>query len=232
MHQLRPLASQTEIRSHLARFLFKGDDVFKPVSGLSGGEKCRVALSKLFLEGANLLFLDEPTNHLDIDGRTALEGALREYTGTVMAVSHDRAFLNGFAKRIFHLHDGTADEYLGNFDDFHARQMEAGAGADGAGDGPSSGAAQHEARKAERRARDRERRQREKKARRAEAIEREIAELEVRLDELVSAMAVPDLPSAELQSITGQHREADEAKKALYDEWERLVHELHEDEDE
>lgn len=111
-----PDMTNTEIRSHLAAFLFTGEDVFKLVGDLSGGEKARVSLLKLMLSNANLLFLDEPTNHLDVTSREVLESALRSYTGTVLYVSHDRYFINRTADRILDLTGHTLLNYIGNYD--------------------------------------------------------------------------------------------------------------------
>ena len=100
----------------LAAFLFTGDDVFKRISDLSGGERGRVSLAKLMLSEANFLILDEPTNHLDIVSKEVLEQALNRYTGTVFFVSHDRYFINTVATRILDLADETLTNYIGNYD--------------------------------------------------------------------------------------------------------------------
>lgn len=113
-----PTLTQTRIRTVLAAFLFTGDDVFKQIRDLSGGERGRVALAKLMLSSANLLILDEPTNHLDITSKEILENALCHYTGTVLYVSHDRYFINRTATRILHLTNRHIDEYKGNYDYF------------------------------------------------------------------------------------------------------------------
>ncbi len=109
---------QTEVRGALGMFLFSGDDVLMPISTLSGGEKGRVALTKLMLHQDNLLLLDEPTNHLDMDSREVLEQALEEFPGTILAISHDRYFINRFANRVAVLEEGGVREYLGNYDDY------------------------------------------------------------------------------------------------------------------
>ena len=109
---------QTEIRGALGLFLFTGDDVLMPIDTLSGGEKGRVALTKLMLRKDNLLLLDEPTNHLDMDSREVLEQALQDFPGTILAISHDRYFINRFAEKVLVLQDGHIDEYLGNYDDY------------------------------------------------------------------------------------------------------------------
>ncbi len=111
-----PRLTDTQIRCALAGFLFYGDDVFKEISTLSGGERARVALLKMMLSGHNLLLLDEPTNHLDIKSREALEEALLSYDGTVFAISHDRYFINKIATRIYALKDTGMDLFEGNFD--------------------------------------------------------------------------------------------------------------------
>ena len=111
-----PTLTNTEIRNMLAAFLFTGDDVFKRISDLSGGERGRVSLAKLMLSEANFLILDEPTNHLDILSKEILEQALNRYTGTVFYVSHDRYFINQTATRILELTGNTLVNYIGNYD--------------------------------------------------------------------------------------------------------------------
>ncbi|MBQ6874037.1 MAG: ABC-F family ATP-binding cassette domain-containing protein [Clostridia bacterium] len=108
--------TESSVRTALGSFLFKGDDVFKKVGDLSGGEKARVAMLKLMLKGANLLLLDEPTNHLDIKSREALENALLNYDGTMLIVSHDRYLINKLATRIFRMTDNGIKVYNGNYD--------------------------------------------------------------------------------------------------------------------
>ena len=111
-----PNMTQTEVRSALASFLFKGDEVFKPLSKMSGGERARVSLLKLMLKGSNFLLLDEPTNHLDASSREELEKTLLDYSGTMLIVSHDRYFINKIADRILLLTSNGVKEYLGNYD--------------------------------------------------------------------------------------------------------------------
>jgi len=113
-----PELTQTDVRNALALFLFQGDDVFKDIRALSGGELARVELTKLLLQKVNFLIMDEPTNHLDIASREALESALYDYDGTMLMVSHDRYFINKLADRILYLtHDGIA-AFDGNYDDY------------------------------------------------------------------------------------------------------------------
>lgn len=111
-----PQMKQTAIRNALAAFLFKGDDVFKLLKELSGGERARIALLKLMLGGHNLLLLDEPTNHLDAFSREELENTLLDYSGTMLIVSHDRYFINKLSTRILELNKNGVTEYLGNYD--------------------------------------------------------------------------------------------------------------------
>ncbi|MDU1413872.1 MAG: ABC-F family ATP-binding cassette domain-containing protein [Clostridium sp.] len=110
-----PEMTTTEIRCALAAFLFTGDDVFKKISTLSGGEKCRINLLKLMLSKSNFLLLDEPTNHLDIVSREALEEAILGYDGTILLISHDRYFLNKIINKIYELNEDGIKEYLGNY---------------------------------------------------------------------------------------------------------------------
>jgi len=109
-------------RNFLGRFRFTGDDGFKKVKGLSGGERNRLTLAKMMLRPRNLLALDEPTNHLDIPAREVLEDALDEYEGTIIVVSHDRYFLDRVVTKIVHVHDGRAEEHVGNYSDWKARE--------------------------------------------------------------------------------------------------------------
>ena len=119
-----PKLTNTEIRNLLAAFLFTGDDVFKKIASLSGGERGRVSLAKLMLSEANFLILDEPTNHLDIMSKEILEEALRNYTGTVLYVSHDRYFINRTATRILELTNQSMVNYIGNYDYYMEKREE------------------------------------------------------------------------------------------------------------
>jgi ATP-binding cassette subfamily F protein 3 len=128
IHDVMPLWSNTEVRNLLARFLFTGDEVFKPIHVLSGGEKSKLALARLMLSGANTLLLDEPTNHMDIPAKEALAEALKEFEGTVLCISHDRAFIQALATHIWEFHEGRLIPYAGDYDyyrfkrkDMHAR---------------------------------------------------------------------------------------------------------------
>lgn len=117
-----PRMEQADVRGALGMFLFTGDDVFQPLSTLSGGEKGRVALTALMLRHDNVLILDEPTNHLDMDSREVLENALDDFEGTIITVSHDRYFINRIANRIIEMQPEGVTEYLGNYDDYVERK--------------------------------------------------------------------------------------------------------------
>ncbi len=131
--QVQPRLSQTQVRSLLGSFQFRGDEVFQPIGTLSGGERGRVALCKLLLTRSNLLLLDEPTNHLDMGARQALEEALANYTGTLLTVSHDRYFINRVANRVLVLEEDGLTGYLGNYDSYLEQRRRAQAGEADAG---------------------------------------------------------------------------------------------------
>lgn len=120
----RPDSSQEELRNFLARFLFTGDDVFKRVSDLSGGEQSRILLANLLLENANVLLMDEPTNHLDIASREALESALQKYSATILIITHDRYLLDKLATKILIFEDGTANFWDGTYSEYQLYKSE------------------------------------------------------------------------------------------------------------
>lgn len=124
IHNQCPNWTQTQVRNLLAGFLFTGEDVFKPVSVLSGGEKSRLAMAKLMLAAPNTLLLDEPTNHLDIPAKEVLEDAFRLYDGTMLCISHDRYFIQQLATDIWELYDGHLIHYMGGYDDYLASRDE------------------------------------------------------------------------------------------------------------
>lgn len=119
-----PHIEEARIRTVLGNFLFSGEDVFKKISSLSGGEKARVSLAKLMLQNANMLILDEPTNHLDLYSKEVLEAALMDYEGTLLFISHDRYFLNKMAERVLELAEDGITAYLGNYDDYLGKKLE------------------------------------------------------------------------------------------------------------
>ena len=124
VHDFLPKLDNTTIRCALARFLFKGEDVFKEISTLSGGERARVSLVKLMLSKANFLLLDEPTNHLDIASKEALESALSEYKGTLLIISHDRYFINKLADKIYELTPDGEKVYDGGYDYYMEKRQQ------------------------------------------------------------------------------------------------------------
>jgi ATP-binding cassette, subfamily F, member 3 len=119
--EIKPEYNEGQVRAYLARFLFRGDDVFRTIDSFSGGEQSRLALARLIATAPNFLVLDEPTNHLDIPSREALELALAEYDGTILCVSHDRYFLDHFAEKIFALENGAVKIYLGDFSEYREK---------------------------------------------------------------------------------------------------------------
>ena len=176
---------QTEVRGALGLFLFTGDDVLMPISTLSGGEKGRVALTKLMLKKDNVLLLDEPTNHLDMDSREVLEDALETFPGTILAISHDRYFINRFATKVCVLEAGGVKEYLGNYDDYFEkinRQQ--------APDSENAGMTKTAMDKEKRKSREEEKRIREKKNAIA-AAEKAIATAEEEAAEMEAQLADP-----------------------------------------
>ncbi|MBQ8159506.1 MAG: ABC-F family ATP-binding cassette domain-containing protein [Clostridia bacterium] len=209
---------QTEVRGALGMFLFTGDDVLMPISTLSGGEKGRVALTKLMLHQDNLLLLDEPTNHLDMDSREVLEKALEDFPGTILAISHDRYFINRFATRVAVLEDGQIREYLGNYDDYLEkinRQM--------APDGTGNVVTKTQLDKEKKKTREEMQRQKARQTalRDAEAAvakaEKEAAELEARLSD-------PDIwqDPEKAQEISRDYQKKKDEILALYETWEQL----------
>ena len=185
-----PQMEQSDLRSVLGCFLFTGDDVFQPIHTLSGGEKGRVALTRLMLEKDNFLLLDEPTNHLDMDSREVLEGALDDFPGTILAVSHDRYFINRIATRIIEMRPDGVSFYLGNYDDYLEKKRREAEGIEERAPGVTRTALEKE-KKRDRQAREADKQE---KARIA-AIEKEIADLEQRVADLEAQSALPEVYS-------------------------------------
>src|SRR5258708_10349556 len=125
LDEIRQVSTLSEegARTFLGRFLFSGDDVFKPIGALSGGERSRIALAKLTLRGSNLLILDEPTNHLDLQSRQFLEEVLGEFEGTLLFVSHDRYFIDSLATKVWVIEDGVLIPYMGNYTEYRTRKQ-------------------------------------------------------------------------------------------------------------
>ena len=213
---LHPYMNQTQVRSALAVFLFKGEDVYKPVKGLSGGERARVLLLKLMLSKANLLILDEPTNHLDIGSCEALEDALMGYDGTLLVVSHDRYLINKLADKIYYLEPDGTTLYLGNYDAYlEARQKKETAKA----------AVQESVQKPNAYKLKKERAAEIRKKKSALArCEREVEEAELEIEELNAKLLDPAVASDYEQTleITNQIAACKERSDALMNEWTAL----------
>ena len=218
-----PNLTETEIRSTLALFLFRGDDIEKEVRVLSGGERARLTLAKLILSRMNLLILDEPTNHLDIESREALETALREFDGTIIAVSHDRYFTRQLATRFLDLGDGGRD-FHGGYDDYMQwRENRAAEGLPVSPDLAAALAVEKTAKEeyAERKKSGAEKRRLEK--RKAE-VERDIAKTEKKIaeiDDLLFGEAATDYVRA--AALTDEKTVAEDRLLQLYEEYEELT---------
>ena len=224
-----PTLTETEIRNMLAAFLFTGDDVFKEISALSGGERGRVSLAKLMLSEANFLILDEPTNHLDIASKEILEEALNSYTGTVLYVSHDRYFINQTATRILDLTNQSVVNYIGDYDYYLEKKEEltaaysntsrlennsSSAAFDLASDSKLSWQEQKEAQAKER-----------KRANEFKKTEERIGVLEDRSAEIDILMSQEEVytNSVKCQELAKERAEIDTELETLYEKWEELA---------
>ena len=220
-----PTLTETEIRNMLAAFLFTGDDVFKLISALSGGERGRVSLAKLMLSEANFLILDEPTNHLDIASKEILEEALNSYTGTVLYVSHDRYFINQTATRILDLTNQAIVNYIGDYDYYLEKREELTEKY-----APAAAQAEAEVKQAsdnklswqqqkEEQARQRKRENELKK------VEARIEELETRDKEIDETMVLPEICTnvAECARLSKEKTAITEELEGLYEKWEELA---------
>ena len=207
-----------QVRGVLALFLLTGDDVFQPISTLSGGEKGRVALAKLMLRKDNLLLLDEPTNHLDMDSREVLEDALEDFDGTIFTVSHDRYFINRVANRVIEMQADGVREYIGNYDDYLEKKRREAAGEEV---DANAGKTRTQIEKEKRKQRLLQESAKALKNRLAK-VEDDIAATEDLIAELEARMADADTykdPDA-AQNVAREHREAQERLESLYEEWE------------
>ena len=222
-----PTLTGTRIRNILAAFLFTGDDVFKLIRDLSGGERGRVSLAKLMLSEANFLILDEPTNHLDITSKEILENALNDYTGTILYVSHDRYFINQTATRIMELTNNRFINYIGNYDYYLAKKEELTAAYTDSTSFDTAQAAEATASEAklswqeqkEEQARLRKRQNELKKT------EERIAFLENRDAELNELLSKEEIytNSVKCQELATEKAKNNEELEALYEKWEELA---------
>lgn len=219
-----PNLDNTKIRSTLAAFLFTGDDVFKRISDLSGGERGRVSLAKLMLSEANFLILDEPTNHLDIVSKEILEQALNRYTGTVFYVSHDRYFINTTATRILDLTGGKLVNYIGNYDYYLEKREALTPVSDAASPVPVKEETVSEAKLDWKQQKEEQARQRKRESD-FKKTETEIFELETRdgeIDELLTREEVYT-NVAECLKLHKEKEEISERLEILYEKWEALA---------
>lgn len=215
-----PKMTQTQVRTSLGAFLFKGDEVFKPINQMSGGERARVSLLKLMLGGGNFLLLDEPTNHLDTTSREALEESLKSYEGTMLIISHDRYFINKLADRILELKPEGMTEYLGNYDYYMEKRLEKSGqdrGKTQTETKKSAGAIDYKMKK-EMQAQKRKRRSMLKKT------EQEIEETELEMEKVNEQLADPQVTSdyQKLIELSGKLEELKTKQEQLYEQWAEL----------
>ena len=220
-----PTLTETQIRNMLAAFLFTGDDVFKLISALSGGERGRVSLAKLMLSEANFLILDEPTNHLDIASKEILEEALNSYTGTVFYVSHDRYFINQTATRILDLTNQTIINYIGDYDYYLEKKEEltekyAPSLAEESTE--DKGISENKLSWQQMKEEQTRKRKRENELKRVEA---RIEELETRDKEIDETLILPDVCTnvAKCTELSREKEKITEELETLYEKWEELA---------
>lgn len=222
-----PDLTNTKIRNVLAAFLFTGDDVFKKIEDLSGGERGRVSLAKLMLSPANFLILDEPTNHLDIQSKGILEDAIRSYTGTVFVVSHDRYFVNRIATRILELKDKQLYSFIGNYDYYESHRDQVYAASlpctlvTKEPEAQASSGKEEYLKKKEEQAKLRKRENDIKKT------EQQIEETENAIAEIDALILLPEhaTNSVKLSELSKKREELDLKLSALYEAWESLLSE-------
>lgn len=217
-----PYLTNTEIRNTLAAFLFTGDDVFKLIGSLSGGEKGRVSLAKLMLSDCNFLILDEPTNHLDITSKEILEDALNSYTGTLLFVSHDRYFINRTASRILDLNSSHFYNYIGNYD-YYLEKINDVMGASPKESITSASKAESASKSDWQAMKDEQARLR-KRENDIKRCEKEIEGLEAKKSELEARLLSPDISGDynKLNEITKELDSLSVTLNSLYDKWELL----------
>ena len=225
-----PDLNNTRIRSTLAAFLFTGDDVFKYIRELSGGEKGRVSLAKLMLSNANLLILDEPTNHLDITSKEILENALNSYTGTVLYVSHDRYFINSTATRIIELTANTLVNYIGNYDYYLEKKdiLTAAAIKESVSPTDSDNTSVSYNTKEQWLSSKEEQARLKKLKNNLARVEEQISSIEERLKEIDEEYMNPDIGSntGRLMELHKEKEELDDKLNNLYEQWEEISTEI------
>ncbi len=227
------LYTDTEMRSLLGRFLFTGDDVFKQVKDLSGGEKAKLSLLKLMLSGANTLVLDEPTNHLDIESKEIVEEALMEFEGTLLIVSHDRYLLNTIPDRILELTEHGLVEYKGKFDYYLEKSGRSFRQQAAEEDNTAAYRGRDELEltrklikdsEAERKAKKQSEAEERRRQRRAESVENRIHEIEAELADIQDAMTLPENSTDPgwMHEMSSRMAELESEVTDLYDEWMEL----------
>ena len=220
-----PDMNNTQIRNVLAAFLFTGDDVFKRIRDLSGGERGRVSLAKLMLSEANFLILDEPTNHLDIASKEILEEALNSYTGTVFYVSHDRYFINQTATRILDLTNQAIVNYIGDYDYYLEKKEELTEKYAPAAAQTVTEAKQASDNKLSWQQQKEEQARQRKRENELKKVEARIEELETRDKEIDETMILPDICTnvAECAKLSKEKATITEELEGLYEKWEELA---------
>lgn len=216
-----PRLSNSEVRSALASFLFFGEDVYKKIGSLSGGEKCRINLLKLILSKCNFLLLDEPTNHLDIMSREALEDALLDYTGTLLVISHDRYFLNKVIGKIWELNEDGVKEYLGDYSYYVDKKKN-----------PTrfevieeyEGKTKTQVKAEKKKKREQEKLEKEKQ-KKSKQLEKDISSVESEIEECQNKLCLEEVYSSPEESIKLNNLIAELENKLgdLYEEWEELI---------
>lgn len=223
---VRPDLTPTRARAFLGKLLFVGDDVFKPISALSGGERARVALARLMLSDANLLLLDEPTNHLDIASREALEAALAQFDGTIVLISHDRVLIDWLVDKLIVIEGGRARIHLGNYTTYREKEQPAQAVEVKQARTEEVLRIREQARKARTTDKERERESR-KQRRRLEQLEAEIETVEELLSGYDVKFAASDPADyVRLQTLKEEYDGLRADLKSMYEEWENLVEHL------
>lgn len=221
-----PMKNERDIRTILGNFLFSGEDVLKPVSALSGGEKARLSLAKLMMQEANFLILDEPTNHLDLDSKEVLEAALVDYPGTLLFVSHDRYFINKIATQVVEMNPEETRLFLGDYDyyvekkqeEYELEQLEA-------EERRLKEPAKHEPQAKNSFQEDKAaKREERKRNRRIAEIEAEIEQIEQQLEENEALLCDPEVYQDHEKSLqlTQDNAEKQSALEQLMEEWETL----------